>query len=59
MVIDGIVQLFIDLFQSLIGLYRSVTISFSGMTVDYWQILMGSILLGFIIYAFWRGAKTQ
>lgn len=54
-----VINFLINLFSRFIDVWKSVSFTVAGATVSYWQILCGFALLGFVIFAFWKGAQKQ
>lgn len=54
-----IINFFINMFSRFIDLWKSVTLTVAGASINYWQILCGFALIGFVIFAFWKGAQKQ
>ena len=55
-------QFMVQLLQTLIAFMNSYSFqipTFAGtLTVSYLEVILGFILIGFVSYAFWKGAKT-
>lgn len=56
--IGAFVDLFFDIFNSLIGLLSSMTFSVYGIEVNYGAIVFAFLVVGFVVSVYWKGARS-
>ncbi len=48
----------IYLMDSFIKFYQSFSFEIGGMTINYFSLILGFLVTGFVISVFWKGART-